>query len=128
MYKDPLKEKEYNKEWSKKNAKKKNVSSIKWAKNNPEKARFYHIKSKYNLTIDEYNAISARQDHVCAICFKPETSKDRYGKLKPLSVDHNHETGKVRGLLCHKHNMAIGIFEDNIALLENAKQYLIRNN
>ncbi len=121
--------KEYNKIWSKKNAHKKNASSMKWAKNNPTRARFYHIKSKYNLTQDEYNDLLTKQNYVCAICFKPESathSKSR--KVAPLSIDHNHETGKVRGLLCHKHNLAIGAFNDDVVLLESARQYLIKNN
>ncbi len=128
MYKDPLQAKAYNKKWSKENSAKKNLSSIKWARNNPERARSYHIKSKYNITQEQYNEILVRQNYVCAICFKPETSKHQCGKVRPLSIDHNHTTGKVRGLLCHKHNMAIGVFEDDVAILENAKQYLIRNN
>lgn len=129
MVKSTEKEKAYNREWSKKNAKKKNISSMKWARNNPERARGYHIKSKYNITQEQYDELLVKQNYVCAICFKPETSKHQAnGKIKPLSIDHNHETGKVRGLLCHKHNLAIGTFDDDVMLLESAKQYLIRNN
>ena len=64
-----------------------------------------------------------QQNGVCAICGKPET-KVQYGKIQPLTVDHNHETGKVRGLLCFNCNIAIGKLKDDIVLLEKAIDYL----
>jgi hypothetical protein len=46
---------------------------------------------------------------------------------RALDIDHNHETGKVRGLLCSQHNRAIGLFDDSINLLARAIEYLSRN-
>lgn len=58
-----------------------------------------------------------KQGGGCAICgIKPNK--------KPLSVDHCHKTGKVRGLLCQKHNIAIGLFDEDLLLFDRAKQYL----
>lgn len=64
------------------------------------------------------------QDGKCAIC-RRESSGLLYGKPRVLSVDHSHKPdGKVRGLLCHKCNMAIGLLQDNPELLRAAATYL----
>lgn len=63
------------------------------------------------------------QDGVCAICGRPET-KVLKGKKLSLSIDHDHETGKVRGLLCMDCNTSIGKFKHNKELLLNAVRYL----
>jgi hypothetical protein len=73
-----------------------------------------NMKYKYDLDMDGYNALLEKQGGVCAICRRP-------GKLV---VDHDHETGKVRGLLHHNCNKAIGMFEDNPEFLEGAAAYL----
>lgn len=71
-----------------------------------------NLKRKYNLSMDEYEQISLAQNGVCAICGKPETFKQR-GKVRKLAVDHNHETGEVRGLLCAKCNIWLGTIENS---------------
>jgi hypothetical protein len=63
----------------------------------------------YNVDLNWYNAQYEKQNHVCAICNKPETAII-HGKKISLAVDHCHETGRVRGLLCRKCNNAIGAF------------------
>lgn len=72
---------------------------------------------KYGITPDQYKAMSEAQNHKCAICQKPETTKH-------LAVDHCHKTGKVRGLLCQVCNTSIGKFRDSIELLTSAIAYL----
>lgn len=64
---------------------------------------------KYGLTIDSFNEMAARQDGRCAICRQPETLVGR-GTATPqnLSVDHDHATGTVRGLLCGRCNRGLG--------------------
>lgn len=64
------------------------------------------------------------QNGVCAICGKPETEKSRKGNVRSLHVDHNHDTGKVRGLLCGKCNRSIGVLGDSVQILRNAVKYL----
>ena len=59
----------------------------------------------------------------CAICREKETRKRR-GRIARLSVDHDHSTGDIRGLLCTRCNTAIGLLEDDITLLKNAIDYL----
>ena len=75
-------------------------------------------KSRYGISLEEYEAIEKDQNMACAIC------KARCARYEFLSVDHCHETGKVRGLLCHSCNVAIGHFKDSAENLENAVQYM----
>jgi hypothetical protein len=72
-------------------------------------------KSKYGLTQDEYDALKEKQEGKCAIC----------GCVpKKLCVDHDHQSGKVRGLLCNKCNVALGQLNDDAILLRCAAQYI----
>ena len=61
-----------------------------------------------------------QQDGKCAIC-KSEDSKG-----KRFSVDHNHKTGEVRGLLCNPCNVAIGLLKDSPEVIDSAKEYLLK--
>lgn len=72
------------------------------------------MKYKYGLDMDGYNALLMEQGGVCAICQKPGQ----------LVVDHDHVTGKVRGLLHHNCNKALGMLQDNPSFLDNAASYL----
>lgn len=100
-----------------------NLVAKKWNKQHIERARKNQLKAKYNITIEDYDKMFMQQNGVCAVCGKTESSKNQYG-LRRLSVDHNHKTGKVRGLLCAKCNQAIGLFDDNVDYLLNAVEYL----
>jgi hypothetical protein len=65
------------------------------------------------------------QNYVCAICGESETCKDsRINKPRSLAVDHCHQSGKVRGLLCTTCNKSLGGFKDNSVLLQKAINYL----
>lgn len=80
---------------------------------------------KYGLTVEQYNKILVEQKGVCAICEEPETVVIA-GVLTGLSVDHCHETGVVRGLLCSSCNRALAAFGDgnNEELLLSAVRYV----
>lgn len=85
---------------------------------------FYHVKRlrySYGMTKDQHNEIYAKQNGVCAICKKPP--KTRSG-VKGLYVDHNHETGKPRALLCQHCNSALGFASDSPELLRAMADYL----
>lgn len=71
--------------------------------------------------LDTYQRLFEEQDGVCAICKSPEN-----GRYKHLSVDHCHETGKIRGLLCNNCNRGIGLLKDSPELLKNAIKYVQR--
>jgi hypothetical protein len=87
----------------------------------------WNLLKKFGLTLGQYKQMLEAQNFVCAICRKPETALDyRTGKLKRLAVDHNHETGKVRGLLCVFHNRLLGVLEKD-GLLRNIQDYLNLN-
>ncbi len=98
-----------------------NAYSLKWRKDNPIKAkdsmRGYTLR-KYAISDLVYSNMLEAQNGLCKICGK--TNPDN----KTLSIDHNHETGEVRGLLCSKCNLALGGFRDSVDLLKKAIEYL----
>jgi hypothetical protein len=83
--------------------------------------RYY--QKKFGITLAQYRELAASQDMVCSICENPER-ETRNGKIKALSVDHNHTTGQVRGLLCGSCNKAIGFLNEDPDLFAKAVSYL----
>jgi len=81
--------------------------------------RGYRLKGKYGLTPDEYDELLAAQGGVCAICAGPPD-----GRWPRYAVDHDHETGEVRGLLCTRCNRAIGLLRDSTDLVLAVLEYL----
>ena len=82
------------------------------------------LKRSYGLTLADYNAMLRKQAHRCSVCRRPETIKSRGGQIRRLAVDHDHVTGTVRGLLCHRCNILVWAFEDNHTTLDAIKGYL----
>lgn len=78
-------------------------------------------KAKYGLTDEVFKSLYKEQDSACAICKRTDTG---IARTKMLSVDHSHETGKVRGLLCNWCNQGLGHFKDSPELLIKAAEYL----
>jgi ribosomal protein S14 len=78
---------------------------------------------QYSMTIEEFEAMSILQNNQCLICGN-ENSISRHGTPMKLAVDHNHKTGKVRGLLCTWCNLGLGKFRDDVELLQKAIDYL----
>lgn len=78
------------------------------------------LMKKYGMTLEDYTALYTNQFGRCAICGKPEADD---GRWKRLAVDHNHSTGKIRGLLCIKCNVRLGVLE-NSAWCVKAQQYI----
>lgn len=81
-------------------------------------------KHRYGVTKEEYDAMYAAQEGLCAICRQPENWKTKYGVVMDLCVDHDHDTGKVRGLLCNRCNLGIKRFERDVEWLKKAIVYL----
>ena len=111
---------EYFKEYRKQN----------WIKNKEamkETNRVIQYRLKYGITVEEYEILYDKQNGVCAICGQVESRIIR-GTLCKLSVDHDHETGKVRGLLCQNCNNMLGHAKDNPEILQKAVKYLEENN
>lgn len=77
------------------------------------------LRLKYGINLDEYNEMLENQNYCCGICKK---HKDNF--TKNLYVDHCHDTGKVRGLLCQKCNSGLGLLGDNTDSIKNVLTYL----
>lgn len=85
-------------------------------------AREAHLRRSYGIAQADYDAMLAAQGGGCAICGKTAEQQKRYTNY--LHVDHCHATGRVRGLLCDQHNLLLGRFNDDPALLRKAADYL----
>lgn len=95
-----------------------------YKKNTPPDNRVAHDRSlrhKYGITVEEYEAMLVSQSGACAICGGVEPSGKR------LAVDHDHGTGKVRQLLCHRCNLVLGQVHDDPNILRLAAMYLERH-
>jgi hypothetical protein len=77
-------------------------------------SRHYHLKRRYGIGADEFDELVRQQGGVCPIC----------GRADPEHVDHDHETGDVRGILCFNCNGGLGQFRDSIDSLRAAAAYL----
>ena len=83
----------------------------------------YDMKRNYGIGIKEYDIMMDAQNMSCAICMT-HISKVSKGHKKHFCIDHDHETNKVRGLLCDSCNRALGLFKDDIDVLSSAIIYL----
>ncbi len=84
-----------------------------------EQIKMNKVKSTYGLSVEEFAALLEQQGGVCAICGGVNRDGNR-----ALAIDHDHETGEVRGLLCGDCNRGLGCFKDNPSLMMIAIGYL----
>lgn len=122
---NPERSRAYKKEWKKQNRDKLKVYYLRHKAKYPEKFEVKNFKSKIaglkiSFTLEEYRAMNDEQREVCAICGEKDQNR-------MLSIDHCHETLKVRGLLCKRCNSALGFFRDDIKIVANAVVYLKKN-
>lgn len=98
-----------------------------WVENNPDTVREYRANDKWTLkkrcsrhgiTPEEFWSIYEEQDGTCPIC-------DKAIKAEKSAIDHNHETGEVRGILCKNCNRALGMLGDNPDNMARAEAYLL---
>ncbi len=149
-YREKNKEKleAYNKEWNVKNKDKikgyndanreyRDQHTKEWRAAHPEYQKEYYVKNRdviyekarhYNClkrgtTLEEFEKAVVAQGNCCALCLKPESKKFK-GKVTRLAVDHDHETGKFRALLCSGCNTGIGLLKDDPTLLRRAAEYI----
>jgi Autographiviridae endonuclease VII len=86
---------------------------------------FWRLKNKFGISVEEFSAVLQRQRDACAICGREVVvAPAGRGARNSACIDHNHSTGKVRGILCQSCNTAIGLFGDDPAVLFRAAQYL----
>lgn len=107
-----------NKKWYSKNKEKQAVYMKAWFLKNKDKQSAYIRKMKFGITSKELDAMVINQNGACAICFGQSVG---YGKFH---VDHDHVSGRVRGLLCHNCNVGLGHFKDSVSYLMAAISYL----
>jgi hypothetical protein len=107
------KRREYEKEHRLKNIERYREYNARWHRenraNNPAAVRAMHLKSAYGITPEEYEALLTAQGGGCKVCAAPPEGE----KHKCLHVDHDHTTGAVRGLLCHRCNTALGLLQED---------------
>ena len=111
------------KQWARENPARLRETKRRYAESGRKAAadRRSHLKRKFGLTVEQYDAMLAAQGGVCAICGRPP--RDDIS----LHVDHDHETGQVRGLIDFRCNNALGDFDDDAARLAAAIRYLDRH-
>lgn len=88
---------------------------------NKDKARNYYLQKNYGISREEYDRLSQEQGGACAICGEMPAGR---GKASTLHVDHDHETGAVRGLLCTNCNNGLGQFRDDPERMRGAARYI----
>lgn len=84
-----------------------------------EEARGTRIRA-YGISVEDYNRMLEEQGGGCYLCGEAPQGR-------ALDIDHDHITGKVRGLLCSSHNRAIGLMKDDPEMMLKAHQYLVKD-
>ena len=114
---------ESHREYVRRNPELQKAAVIKYRKANPEVIQLQQRSSRlarcYGLTLEQFEQMLLAQDNCCPICLK---------ELIIPCVDHDHNTNKIRGLLCSSCNTGIGHLKDNVSNLQNAIDYLNRSN
>ncbi len=110
---------QYMREWYKKNSARVKARTLKYQQTHPEKRRQWAQKYLYGITKEQYDNFLLKQNNRCAIC---KTSNPKGSGS--WHVDHDHQTLKVRGLLCNNCNLGLGYFADSKAGLLAAIEYL----
>lgn len=100
-----------------------------WRKNNKERHDTPHkdrnLKKTYGISLEQYNAMLAAQNSVCAVCGEASVmTRKSDGRLHSLCVDHDHETGEIRALLCARCNTLLELIEQNPRRLAALEKYL----
>ena len=107
------------------------VARKKWSTDNPEKAhlsqRQRNLKCKFGVDLQWYEEQFKKQNYSCAICETKTNKTVGERQFWNFSVDHCHDSGKVRGILCNNCNRALGLFQDNPELLTKAAHYVNSN-
>jgi hypothetical protein len=88
-----------------------------WRHRSSEKIRNERLRNNFGISLSEYNKMLEDQGGFCAICGGVDQNK-------ALAVDHDHETGEIRGLLCSKCNTTLGLIHDDVVTAERIALYL----
>lgn len=127
--KDPAAKRAYQREYYRKNREHvKARNRLSWHRRKTQRAnqykrvgRFLHVQRTYNITPEEYARLLEKADYACMICKIP------FSDAVYACVDHAHDDGHVRGVLCRKCNTGLGMFDDRVELIAAATDYLREN-
>jgi hypothetical protein len=114
---NPEKAKEYNRRWRENNPEKSRQIQNEWRKKNPDKVKSYNLKYLYGISLEQKVLMHERQDGKCLFCQNEFDCSD-------LVVDHCHNSGKVRSLLCNSCNTGFGLFYENAETLRRAADFV----
>lgn len=107
------------KSWAERNPERRKAIQNAWNRRNRAKMKDCHLQREYGISLEQYKEWLAAQKECCAIC------KRHQSEFKiALAVDHDHETGEVRGLLCKQCNIGIGLLGESRQNLTAAIEYL----
>jgi len=128
QYQNRPKRKQYKKQWDADNRERMADLQRQRRESDPQKYKTYfrnhRLIKKYGITQADYERMLQEQGGVCGICGgQPDIT--RHG-ITRLAIDHDHATGKIRGLLCNNCNAGMGIIGDTVEHLERAAEYLKR--
>jgi hypothetical protein len=120
---------EYSKAWKKRNPDRARdlKRASEWRARGKRSIKDSKLRASYGIGLATFEALLHNQGDACALCGEPETRASTVGKRRVLCVDHCHDTGLVRGLLCAKCNSAIGHMRDDPALMRRAAEYVERH-
>lgn len=113
--------KEYQKQYILKNRELLKLKQSDYRERNRIKIRIGKIKNKFHISFEEAEKLYKKAHTICDICKQPEKSK---GQI--LSIDHDHDTDKIRGILCSRCNISLGGFKNSIKNLKQAIKYLLQ--
>ena len=117
--------KEHSRKYYAKNKEKLAAQSRAWRENNPDKSKRSYtnswLKKKYGITIEQYEEKARQQNYLCAACGEEHKGKT---KQTTLHLDHCHSSGKLRGMLCYRCNLGLGLLDENISRLKGLIKYL----
>jgi hypothetical protein len=115
--------------YQKRHPEKVKAAAQKWRDANPNKERNKHLLRKFGITLEQYEKLFEEQNGVCAMCFKPETVKNNKGTApRLLAVDHDHKTGRIRGLLCFRCNTMLDHFDKDLDKIKRVLAYIKEHN
>lgn len=86
--------------------------------------RAWVFRDRYGIDVNEYHSMLESQDGGCAVCGSTDTGRPN---CEWFCVDHDHKTGKVRGILCHPCNSSLGLLKDDPVVIESLLAYLERS-
>ena len=82
------------------------------------------LKTKFGITLDQYNDMLKEQNYRCMVCNQVETRRGNKGGIRSLAVDHCHTSGKIRGLLCGNCNVALGLLNEDRDRIYKLLEYI----